>query len=174
MNAAQTDVSPVTFYTTRFGDVETDTSKIITFPEGLLGFGAFKRYHIIQDPDQEPFLWLQSVDEPDLAFVIVDPFLFFPGYEIEVKPHELNTIQVNDVSKATVLTIVTIPKDPNNISANLRGPLVFNMDMRLGKQLVLIDDRYDTRHFLLKDIPDYLAAAPMATVKINSANTRNP
>lgn len=170
MNATQTEHSPVTFYTTRFGDVETDESKIITFTEGLLGFNNYKRYHIIQDPDQEPFLWLQSVEEPDLAFVVVDPFLFFPGYEIEVKPHELNAIHVTDVSKSTVLTIVTIPKNTNDISANLRGPLVFNMDVRLGKQLVLIDDRYDTRHFLLRDVPDYLATPPTASVKINAGS----
>lgn len=170
MNATQTDNSPVTFHTTRFGDVETDESKIIMFPEGLLGFNNCKRFHIIQDPDQEPFLWLQSTEEPDLAFVVVDPFLFFPGYEIEVKPHELNTIQVTDVSKSTVLTIVTIPQDPNNISSNLRGPLVFNMDARLGKQLVLIDDRYDTRHFLLKDVPEYLSTPPSASIKINAGS----
>ncbi len=167
MSTNQTNLSPVTFYTTRFGDIETDEGKIITFAEGLLGFASLKRYHIIQDPDQEPFLWLQAVDESDLAFVVVDPFLFFPGYEIQVKPHELHSIQLTDVSHATVLTIVTIPKDPNQLTANLRGPLVFNMEARLGKQLVLIDDRYNTRHYMLKEIPDYLASPP-ELIKHNS------
>lgn len=148
------------FTTTRFGEIEVRDEEIILFPEGLLGFNQFHRFVLIKDPSQEPFLWLQAMDDPDLAFVIVDPFLFFPGYDIQVKTHELQSIQIEDVTQATVLTIVTIPADPADISANLRGPLVFNMQKNLGKQLVLIDDRYATRHYMLRDIPPNLANPP--------------
>jgi flagellar assembly factor FliW len=148
------------FVSTRFGEIELAPSEILTFPEGLLGFSAMRRFVLINDPEEEPFLWLQALDDQDLAFVVVDPFLFFPGYQIQVKPHELATILLNDISKATVLAIITIPEEPMNLTANLRGPIVINSENNLVKQLVLIDDRYNTKHFLLKEIPDYLAVAP--------------
>jgi len=161
MNAMQTGQdAAVKLPTTRFGEIDVRPADIVTLPEGLLGFNQFRRYIVLEDPEQAPFLWLQSADESDLAFVIVDPFLFFPGYEVQVKPQELSSIQVEDISKAKILTIVTIPPNPMELTANLRGPLVFNVEAKLAKQLVLIDDRYNTKHSLLKDIPSYLASPP--------------
>ncbi|MGC9327985.1 MAG: flagellar assembly protein FliW [Candidatus Hinthialibacter sp.] len=135
-------------------------SEILTFPEGLLGFGRFHQYAILQDPEETPFLWLQSIEKADLSFVIVDPFLFFPGYDIQVKTAELDDIELHDLSKSIVYVILTIPKNPMNLTANLRGPLVVNSEAKLAKQFVLIDDRYHTRHFLLRDVPPYLSHAP--------------
>ena len=162
MDTTRSDASvEVTKYETiRFGEIEVRPSEILTFPEGLLGFHEFHRYILLKEPDQDPFLWMQSLEDPTLAFVVVNPFLFFPGYEIQVKPHELATIQLDDVSKATVLTIITIPENPMDLTANLRGPIVINSEKNLAKQLVLIDDRYHTKHPLLKEIPPELAAPP--------------
>ncbi len=150
----------IKFISSRFGEIELPDSEILTMPEGLLGFNHLKRYAILKDPDEEPFIWLQSIDEADLSFVVVDPFIFFPGYEIQVKTNELSSIMLDDLDKATVLGIVTVPEDPMNLTANLRGPLVVNTECKLAKQFVLIDDRYHTKHFLLKDIPPYLAVPP--------------
>lgn len=150
----------IRFLSARFGEIELPASEILEIPEGLLGFGHLRRYAILKDPEEDPFLWLQSVDVADLAFVIVDPFIFFPGYEIQVKTSELEAIQLEDIAKANVLAIVTVPENPMELTANLRGPLIVNTEARLGKQFVLIDDRYFTKHPLLKDIPPYLAAPP--------------
>ncbi|HOL93481.1 MAG TPA: flagellar assembly protein FliW [bacterium] len=152
-----TSAPVIKFLSARFGEITLDVTELLLIPQGLLGFTPFHRYAILKDPEEAPFLWLQSVDAPDLAFVIVNPFLFFPGYEIQVKAHELGEIQLDDISKATVLTIVTIPENPMELTANLRGPLLINTEKRLGKQFVLIDERYKTKHFLLKDIPPELA-----------------
>jgi len=150
----------IKYSTTRFGEIEVLPSDVLTFPEGLLGFNQYHRFVLLKDPEQHPFLWLQALEEPDLAFVVIDPFLFFPGYEIQVKSHELSTIQLEDLRKATVLTIVTVPDDPMNLTTNLRGPLVINSEKNVVKQLVLIDDRYHTKHYLLKEIPPELATPP--------------
>lgn len=147
----------IKFLSARFGEIELDASELLWIPQGLLGFTPLHRYTILKDPEEAPFLWLQSVDLPELAFVIVDPFLFFPGYEILVKAHELGDIELDDITKATVLTIVTVPENPMELTANLRGPLLINTEKRLAKQFVLIDDRYKTKHFLLKEIPPELA-----------------
>ncbi|MBN2326710.1 MAG: flagellar assembly protein FliW [Candidatus Omnitrophica bacterium] len=150
----------IQFQSDRFGEVEIPIPEILTFPEGLLGFGRFHQYAILQDPGEAPFLWLQSIEKSDLSFVIADPFLFFPGYDIQVKTAELDDIDLRDLSKAVVYAIITIPKNPMNLTANLRGPVVINSEAKLAKQFVLIDDRYHTKHFLLKDIPPYLSHAP--------------
>ena len=146
--------------TLRFGEVEISESDIITMPDGLLGFPGLHRYTLLSDPEQAPFIWLQCVDEPQLAFVVVDPYIFFPGYQILAKHGELQSIGLEDIREATILTIVVIPFNPMDITTNLRGPLVINPKTNQAKQLVLIDDRYHTKHFLLKDIPPELAGTP--------------
>jgi len=155
----------IKFFSARFGEIELPVTEVLFLPEGLLGFGHLRRYAILKDPEEDPFLWLQSIDETGLAFVIVDPFIFFPGYEIQVKTSELEAIQVDDLSKATVLAIVTVPENPMDLTANLRGPLIVNTEAKLAKQFVLIDDRYFTKHPLLKDVPPYLAEPPMEAKK---------
>lgn len=161
------------YATTRFGEIEVAESEVLYLPEGLLGFQSLTRYTLIKAPEQEPFLWLQSLEDANLAFVVVDPFIFFPGFDIQVKAHELSTIRLRDVSQATVLTIVTIPQDkPMDLTTNLRGPLVLNIEEKLGKQLVLIDDNFHTKHYLLRDIPPYLAAPP--TQPVNDLGKNKP
>lgn len=164
MQSGQTEAT-VKFNTSRFGEIEIAETEVLSLPEGLLGFQMYHRYAILKDPEEEPFLWLQSMDEANLAFVVVDPFLFFPGYEIQVKSHELSSIQLSDLSKATVLAIITVPENPMDLTANLRGPLVINTQTNQAKQLVLIDDRYHTKHYLLKDIPSFLTTPASAGLK---------
>jgi flagellar assembly factor FliW len=156
--------TPFKIQTLRFGELEITESDIITTDEGLLGFPEAHRYVLVSDPRQSPFLWLQSADEPDLAFVIVNPLIFFPGYQVSAKPEELGSLGLDEISQATILTIVVIPPDPMDITTNLRGPLIINPENNKAKQLVLVDDRYHTKHFLLRDIPPELAGAPSEAV----------
>ncbi len=146
----------VKFETSRFGEIEVAVEEILYFPEGLLGFNNLNKYVLLKDPEQDPFLWLQSMEDLDLAFVVVDPFIFFPDYEIQVKPQELSNIELQDVTKANIISILTVPEDPMKLTANLRGPIVINPEKSLAKQLVLIDDRYHTRHPLLSENPNHL------------------
>ncbi len=146
--------------TTRFGQIEVKEEEAITMDGGLLGFAGLTRFVLINNPEQAPFLWLQCLDDGSLAFVVTDPFVFFPGYKIYVKKEDLEPLGLSKIDEATILTIVTIPINPHDITANLRGPLVFNVDERIGKQIVLVDDRYHTKHFLLHDIPEELGGGP--------------
>jgi flagellar assembly factor FliW len=150
--------------TLRFGELEVAESDIIFMDEGLLGFPGLHKYAIIADPDQAPFIWLQSIEEPDLAFVVVDPFLFFPGYQLSLKPQELQTVNLESIEQAVILTIVVIPLNPMDITTNLRGPLIINPANNRARQLVLLDERYHTKHFLLRDIPPELAGKPEEAV----------
>ena len=88
-----------------------------------------------------PFKWLQCVEEPQLAFVILDPALFKPDYQVTITTDALIEIQKQESDEISIVTILTIPSDdPTAVTANLRGPLVMNHRTRLCKQLVLPED----------------------------------
>ncbi len=134
--------------TTRFGTVEIDETRILEFPEGLLGFEAYKRYALIQTNDDPVFFWLQSVDEPSLAFVVCDPRAFVPDYQVPIRASELEALGIADPAEAQVLVIVN--KVGDELTGNLLGPLVVGARSLRGRQLVLSDRRYQTRHPLLR------------------------
>ncbi len=133
--------------TSRFGSLEVDERRLIQFPKGVLGFPDQQEYALIQTAENSVFYWLQSVDRPDLAFVVCDPRLFVPDYVVPVKLEELSQIGLTDPSAAQVFTIVN--KVDNLLTGNLQGPLVVNVDTRQARQLVLSDRRYSTRHPLM-------------------------
>ncbi|OQW35784.1 MAG: hypothetical protein A4E19_16170 [Nitrospira sp. SG-bin1] len=131
---------------TRFGSFEVHDESILTFPSGLLGFPEQQRYVILDHDTEAPFKWLQSVEEPALAFVILDPALFYPDYHVDVPPDALAEIRAGEREDLALVVILTIPSDdPSRITANLRGPLVISHKTKLGKQLVLRED-VPTRH----------------------------
>ena len=134
--------------TQRFGDVTIPENKIITMPKPVLGFEQLKRYCIIERDDTEPFLWFQSVDDPNVAFMIINPVVVCPDYRIEVNPRELDELKIKDVREVETYAIVTIPDRPTDISVNLQGPILINTRTRLAKQLVLVNSCYRVKHLL--------------------------
>lgn len=140
-----------TIQTERFGEIRVPKGEIIEFPEGLLGFAEQKNYVLVQEGAYEPFLWLQSTDDPHLSFVVVDPLAFLPDYKVEIKPSEIESLELASVDEAKVLVIVVVRDRPEDITANLQGPLVVNPEKCLGKQVVLLTDRYSTRHYILQE-----------------------
>ncbi len=143
-----------TYSTTRFGDLEVRDDDVIQIPEGILGFGSQKRYVLLEDPEQEPFLWLQSLDDPELAFVLVDPLLFFPEYQVKISREEIADLELEEAAEARILAVVVVSEDPGKITANLKGPLILNPRTRRAKQVVLLDEEYGTRHPLLAQLSD--------------------
>jgi len=133
--------------TSRFGPLEVDESRLIHFPKGILGFPDQHDYALIQTAENSVFYWLQSVDRPNLAFVVCDPRLFVPEYVAPAKQDDLAQIGLSDPSAAQVFVIVN--KVNNTLTGNLQGPLVVNVETRQAKQLVLSDRRYATRHPLM-------------------------
>ncbi|MDH5740346.1 MAG: flagellar assembly protein FliW [Nitrospira sp.] len=142
---------------TRFGSFEVSEDSIVRFPSGLLGFPEQQRYVILDHDTEAPFKWLQSVDEPGLAFVLMDPATFHPDYHIDVPADALAEIKEGQPDDLALVVILTIPSDdPGRITANLRGPLLISHTTKLGKQLVLSEE-FPTRHPLFP-------AAPPSTV----------
>ena len=134
--------------TTRFGAVEVDESRIITFPAGLLGFSNFTRFALLQPDDEGVFFWLQSVDAPELAFVVTDPSLWVKDYEATIRREQMEELVLAKLDEAQVFVIVN--KYDNMLTANLQGPLVVNVQNRQAMQLVLADRRWTTRHEIVQ------------------------
>jgi len=134
--------------TSRFGQLEVDEDRLIRFEEGILGFPKQRRYALIQTGEGSGFYWLQAVETPDLAFVVCDPRLFVADYQVPVKIDDLKTIDLSGPEKAQVFIIVN--KVDDLLTGNFQGPLVINVDTRCGRQLVLSDKRYSTRHPLMR------------------------
>ena len=129
--------------TTRFGQVEVDEQRLITFPKGILGFPQYKRYVLLEPAPDSYFYWLQCTETPDLAFVVTDPSLFVSSYKVPIKPEQMDELGITSPEEAQVLVIVN--KRENVLTGNLQGPLVIHLHTRVGEQLVLSDRRFTTR-----------------------------
>lgn len=132
---------PIRITTGRFGDIEVDERTLLMMPSGIIGFPHATRYVILDHDRPAPFKWLQAVDDPDLAFVIMDPGDLPCDYPILLQPQDVADLNLQAPSEAAVFVIVTIRgPDPRGITANLRGPVVVNERTRFAKQLILSDD----------------------------------
>jgi flagellar assembly factor FliW len=137
---------PVLVRSDRLGDLEVDEDKVLTFPEGLLGFPADTTYVMIGVEDTEAYRWLQSTDDPGLSFLTVIPWHFFPDYEPEVDPVTQRDLGLDNASDAIVLCLVTVrDNESTTVTANLLGPLVVNTNSRVGRQIVLAESGYPAR-----------------------------
>lgn len=142
--------------TTRFGEVEVDETRIISFPKGLLGFPAYKQYVLIESGQDSYFWWLQSIELPELAFVITDPSVFVPTYQIPLRKEQMAEMGLDSLEKAQVFVIVN--KRGHVLTGNLQGPLVVDVEKRTAEQLVLSDRRFTTRVPLV-ELPSEIQAA---------------
>src|SRR5437667_8143424 len=118
---------------TRFGRLTVDDERIISFPKGLLGFPNHTRFALIQTGEDNYFFWLQSVDEPNLAFVVTDPGIFFKTYEVPMKEETTQELELSDPSFAQVFVICN--KVGEWLTGNLLGPIVVNAATRTALQV---------------------------------------
>jgi len=134
--------------TTRFGTLTVEDERIMTFDDGLLGFPECRRFALIQTGEENYFFWLQSTDDPNLAFVIADPSIFFRDYAVPVREETQAAIDLEDVAHAQAFVICN--KVGEWLTGNLLGPLVINVRNRRGTQVVLTDKKWTTRQPLLR------------------------
>jgi flagellar assembly factor FliW len=139
--------------TTRFGTVDIKEEKIITMPFGMLGFPDKKRYFILQHQENSPFFWYQSADDPVLAFVITNPFLFIPKYKIDLKTtlKEMSWNGNGNDKYLDLFIVVNIPKGrPHKMTGNFIGPILVNSKTYQAVQIVLSNSPYTHKFPLFK------------------------
>jgi flagellar assembly factor FliW len=134
--------------TSRFGVLPIDDERIMIFPRGLLGFPSHTRFALIQTGQGNYFFWLQSLEDPDLAFVVTDPNTFFKDYDVALRDETVADLQLTDLNFVQVFVICN--KVGDWLTGNLLGPLVVNAANRLAQQVVLTEKKWTTRQALLK------------------------
>jgi len=138
--------------TTRFGTMEIDENKLITFPGGIPGFENLRRFFILPVEGTQDIQWLQAVEKPEVALLVIDPFKFFKGYSVDIPEIALKELEIKEPSEALVLTTITVPRDnPGGTTANLVAPIVINTRLKRAKQVILNGSPYTTRHRLFPE-----------------------
>src|SRR5919197_3638016 len=131
----------------RFGAVEQDWQMQLHMPAGLLGFPEVKEYLIVDPEPGLPVKWLQARAEVHLAFVITDPFIFLPDYQVELSHLDLMDVGAHATTDLFLVAIVTLPRATTAYpTVNLQGPVLINRANRWAKQLVLVQGTYHTHH----------------------------
>lgn len=132
---------------TRFGDIEYADEDVVTFTDGMIGFPDARRFILLSHKENSPFRWLQSLDEPKLAFLVTDPGAFVCEYTPSVEHAVLNGLEIGEETPRLVFTTARIPNgEPNEMTLNLAAPIVVNATNRKARQIVLTDDAYTIRH----------------------------
>ncbi len=133
----------ITIKSTRFGDIDVPADSLIEFPVGIIGFPHQKKYVMLEH--KQPFSWLHSVEDPNLAFVVIDALEFGEGYNPK-PPIGDTTIDLKEDDEFAILVIVTVRPDPSLTTANLKAPVFVNLRNRKGVQVIFDDPRLSTRH----------------------------
>ncbi len=137
--------------TKTLGTVQVEEKQIINFVNGLYGFEEYHRFAIIE-AEYQPFYWLQSLDESNLAFIIVDPFLIVNDYELDIDDNALSEIGIDSPEDVVLFAIITIPADGSAVTANLQGPIVINRKNNIALQVILSDSKWTTKHNIIKGL----------------------
>jgi flagellar assembly factor FliW len=126
-----------------YGVVEINPEEIITFEQGLPGFEDKKKFILLGNPETNDILvWLQSIEDKNLAFVVIQPKFFKSNYQPKINIAELEDLNIKDEADLLIYAIVVVPQDLKKMTANLQAPIVVNVKNNRGKQLILNDNKY--------------------------------
>lgn len=129
-----------------FGEVDIDESKIITIQGGMFGFEGYERFVLIGVKEQLPFEWLQCVDEPSIAFVVIRPEAFMPQYQLQISEADRTALGVKTESELLTYIVCVIPDDMRKITVNLKGPVVVNSPAHQARQVISLVEAYTVRY----------------------------
>lgn len=148
-----------------FGDIDIDETKIISIQGGMFGFEGYERFVLVGVQEQKPFEWIQCVDEPSIAFVVLRPDAFMPQYQLLLSDADKSTLGVQSESELICYIVCVIPEDMRKITVNLKGPIAVNPKTLQGRQAISMVEHYAVRHPLFdpqKDKSEPDAAAHSA------------
>ncbi len=137
--------------TKTMGLVQIEKEQVIELVNGFYGFEKFHQFALL-DSEKEPFLWVQSLEDENLAFIVIDPFLFRPDYELDIDDELLKPIEAESPTDILVFALVTIPPTGVPITANLQGPLIINKKNKKGMQAIMSDGKWNTKHDILAEL----------------------
>ena len=146
-----TNQDVITFQSARFGELSVSTESVIEFPSGLIGFPRAKKFVMLDY--KAPFSWLHSIDDPGLAFVVIDGGSLAAHFEIKT-PYGDKDIDLKEDDEFAVLIVVTVRPDPRMTTANLKAPVFVNIRNRKGVQVIFDSPNLSTRFALYDQSKD--------------------
>ena len=139
--------------TQRFGELDVQDNIVLTFTQPIIGFQEYRRFVLLPGPPKSGLRWLQSIDDGELAFIVMDPRQAIPDYSVSLSAPERAELAVTDESELEVYTLVVVPHDRRQIRTNLKAPVLINPRQRLAKQTILDKSDYPVRHYLFVETP---------------------
>jgi flagellar assembly factor FliW len=133
-------------HTSRFGEIDIEIEKVLTFPLGIPGFEDKRSFIMLQLDLDIPFSFLQSVEDGELAFLVTDPFLYFPEYQFDLPEGIQEEMTIQQPEEIMIRSIVSIDLQTQEFALNLLAPVIVNTKGKIGKQVILHQSSYKTKH----------------------------
>jgi flagellar assembly factor FliW len=151
--------------TSRFGNIKVTGEDLLNFPEGLLGFSDLNSFVLLDDPTDEIFAWLQSCDEPSIAFPVLEPELFLENFSMNLTKSDLKGLNSDSTTTLRSFCIITIPEDPTQMTANVKAPVVINVQEKMGRQCVLQDNKLEIREPIFTKLQQRVVTHNASSIK---------
>jgi len=146
-----TETKSLTVQTVQFGDIEVPEEKVLYFEEGIPGFPRIHKFARLEIENLKPFSYLQSLEDPPISLLMVNPFLFCPSYAFALAEADAGNLQAEHPEDVSVFVVATIPDRAAGATVNLMAPVLINEKKRRGRQVILLDSQYSVRHLLFQD-----------------------
>jgi flagellar assembly factor FliW len=135
-----------------FGEIKVKDEEVINFTKPILGFDDCRQYLLMETESVFPTFWLQSINDPNLAFPVISPFSVDENYSIDLEALDLDDIRLKSIDDALVLTLMVVPQTISSIRTNLRAPIIYNPEKKIAKQLILYDEKYPIHFYVIDDV----------------------
>ena len=133
------------------GDIEYKKEDVINFKNGLPGFEHLCEFILFKVKDNEVFSILHSIKDEEIGIVVIDPFSFFNDYEFTLQDKTIKDLKIEDIKDVLILNTVTLNNNINNITTNLKAPIIINIKERIGEQIILNSDKYLIKQPLIRE-----------------------
>ena len=138
--------------TLRFGELEIEEQDVVRFADGIPAFEDEHEFVVLPYEEGTPYMFLQSMATPELAFLMTDPFVFFPDYSFELDDENMERMGIGSMDDMLVCTLISSPgSGVADMTANLLAPIIMNRHTRQAKQVVLEKTQYTTKHRLFPE-----------------------
>jgi flagellar assembly factor FliW len=125
--------------TTRFGEINIDQQHTLHFKDGMVGFHQLKDYFLVESPSVPLLLWLQSADNPEVAFPIMEAGFFKKDYQLQLLDADKYSLQLESKDVMKTFFVMTIPEDATKMTVNMKAPVIINLTKRTGTQVIQQD-----------------------------------
>jgi len=161
--------------TGRFGQLTVGDDERIHIPSGVLGFSQYTRFCLVDPGDETLIVWLQSLENPDVAFPLLEPKIFKPDYSARLSAAELRELKLENINQSAVFSILTIGDDVMQMTANLKAPLVINLKEQIARQVVLQENEYGIKQPMFKELRAHLITiASQTSNAVREAGATHP